>query len=544
MVRIANEKDIYGIYEIIKDAKKLLKESGSDQWQDKDNYPSLDTITSYVRTRSMYVYEENYEIVGCLALCRGIDEAYLEIDGKWLNDDVYFVMHLMAVKNGHYHKGVAKTLIKELSKIAYQENVYNIRIDTKKENIKMTNLLLKMGFVKTGVITLKRDAVIDPLRDAYQLIIDKEMFEDKKEEVNRKKSHPKKMLDFIVKTMNGMAYGLFATLIIGTIIGTIAGMFPSDNFVNAFLMGLSSLLKLLTGVGIGIGIAWSMKLDGLKLISASVAGGVASYFSKIKIWELFGGIGIEEYFKQNTGFTIGDPLSVYLVVIITIILINLILKKKTPVDIIIIPLLTLVISGLISVVICGPVSYITTVIGKFVNEATEYQPLLMGIIISVIMGMALTAPISSAAIAAALNLSGLAGGASVIGCAVQMVGFAVMSRKDNNVGTVLSVGIGTSMLQFKNILKKPIIWLPTIIASAILGPVGIIFFGLKCNSSGAGMGTSGLVGIFGTIEEMGGLQNSWLPILLLLIVLPIILVYIFDVILRKLNIIKKDDLKI
>lgn len=549
MIKIANEKDLFGIYTCIKDAKKMLKESGSDQWQDTDGYPNMETISNLVAARSMYINVEDNEIVGCLALCRGKESNYEEIEGKWLNDEPYYALHLMAVKNGHYHKGVASNLIKEMIKIAYNDQIYNLKADTKAENIPMASLLQKQGFIKTGVINIKREGVLDPKRDAYQLVITEEMVkgESPKEEVETPKKHNpfKGILDFLVKTMNGMAYGLFSTLIIGTIIGTIGGFIPEDNFFNPFLLSLANILKMSTGIGIGLGIAWSLKIDGLKMICACVSGGLAAYFSKIKIWELFTlGGNIGTYFSEKTGFTIGDPLSIYVVVIGTILLMNLILKKKTPVDIIIIPLFSLVIAGAISILVCGPVSYLTTLVGNFVNEATEYQPLLMGILISVIMGMALTAPISSAAIAATLGLSGLAGGASVIGCSVQMLGFAVMSRKDNNIGTVISVGIGTSMLQFKNILKKPIIWLPTIIVSAILGPIGTMVFKLKCNSSGAGMGTSGLVGIFGTIEEMGGIQNSWLPILILLIVAPIVLVFIVDIIFRKLKLIKKDDLKI
>ena len=356
----------------------------------------------------------------------------------------------------------------------------------------------------------------------------------------------KNILDYIIKTMNGMAYGLFSTLIIGTIIGTIGNFFPNGGFINAFLTSISTILKMLTGIGIGLGIAWSLKIDGLKMICASVAGGIAAYFSKIKIWELIPSIidkSCFEYFK-NAGFAVGDPLSIYIVVILTVLLMGIVLKNKTPVDIIIIPMFSLMVASIISIIVCGPVSYITTIVGTFVNEATDYQPFIMGIIISVIMGMALTAPISSAAITATLGLSGLAGGASVIGCCVQMLGFAVMSRKDNNIGTVISIGIGTSMLQFKNILKKPIIWLPTIIVSAILGPIGTCLFKLKCNSVGAGMGTSGLVGIVGTIDEMNGLQNSWLAILLLLIALPIVLVYVCDILFRKFNLIKEEDLKL
>ena len=354
----------------------------------------------------------------------------------------------------------------------------------------------------------------------------------------------KKLLDFIIKTMNGMAYGLFATLIIGTIIGTIASFFNDQSFMAVFLNTLATILKNFTGIGIGLGIAWSLKLDGLKLITACVAGGVAAYMSKVAIWDIFSAESVAAYFASKCLPQPGDPLSVYLVVIITSLLINLVFKKKTPVDIIIIPLFTVVVAMVLSTIICGPVSYVTTAVGNFVNTATDYQPFLMGIIISVVMGMALTAPISSAAIAATIGLSGLAGGASVVGCCVQMLGFAVMSRKDNGIGTVISVGVGTSMLQFKNIVKKPIIWLPTIIVSAILGPIGTCLFKVQCNKAGAGMGTSGLVGIFGTIEEMGGFAPAALSVFVLLIVLPIVLVYGVDLIFRKFNLIKEGDLKI
>lgn len=365
--------------------------------------------------------------------------------------------------------------------------------------------------------------------------------------MNEKKQN--KVLDFVIKTMNGMAYGLFSTLIIGTIIGTVGSFFGEKTLVFAVLNSLAAVLKNLTGIGIGLGIAWSLKLDGLKLITACVAGGVSSYMSGIKIWELFNlsELGYESftnYFSKLSGFKVGDPLTVYIVVIGTVLLMNLVLKKKTPVDIILIPLFTTMVAGLISILIGGPVAYITTAIGNFVNTATELQPFIMGVIISVVMGMALTAPISSAAIAVTIGLTGLAGGAAVVGCCVQMLGFAVMSRKDNNIGTVISVGIGTSMLQFKNILKKPIIWLPTIIVSAILGPIGTCLFKVECVPSGAGMGTSGLVGIIGTIEAMGGFANAALSVFVLLIALPIVLVFITDVIFRHFNLIKENDLKI
>jgi uncharacterized membrane protein len=336
----------------------------------------------------------------------------------------------------------------------------------------------------------------------------------------------KKGLDYIIKTMNGMAYGLFATLIIGTIIGTIGGFFPEKTFVYKSMLDLSVLLKYSTGLGIGLGIAWSLKLDGLKLISAAVAGNVAIYMS------------------GKVGFKIGDPLVVYLVVIATVELSRFVLRKKTPIDIILIPLFSVVVSAIITLLINQPVSYLTTLIGDYVNIATDYQPLIMGVIISVVMGMALTAPISSAAIAIAIGLNGIAGGAAVVGCSVQMIGFAVMSRKDNNIGTVISVGIGTSMLQFKNIIKKPIIWLPTIIVSAILGPIATIVLKTQTSEIGSGMGTSGLVGQISTYQVMGNTLNTWLSIGILQIGAPIVLVLIIDIVFRKYGLIKENDLKI
>ena len=348
---------------------------------------------------------------------------------------------------------------------------------------------------------------------------EKEVIETKEE-----KSIWKKLLDYFVITMNGMAYGLFSTLIIGTIIGTIGSFFNDGTVVYNFLMELSTILKSLMGVGIGIGIAWVLKLEGLKLISAAAAGGIATYMADIP--------------------GLGDPLVVYFVVVITIEALKFVFRKKTPVDIIIIPLFVVLLSALITTLIDGPVSAITSWIGQIVSTATVYQPFIMGVVISVVMGMALTAPISSAAIAIAIGLTGIAGGASVVGCSVQMIGFAVMSRKDNNIGTVLSVAVGTSMLQFKNIAKKPIIWLPTIIVSAILGPLATVVFKTVASPIGAGMGTSGLVGQIDTFDQMGMTTNAWISVIGLQIVAPIVLVYMIDYIFRKTGLIKPGDLKI
>ena len=312
----------------------------------------------------------------------------------------------------------------------------------------------------------------------------------------------KKILDYLVKTFNGMAYGLFSTLIVGTIINTAGELLDIK-----FLTELAVLLKNLTGVGIGIGIAWSLKLEGLRLVAAGIAGGIAS------------------------GLKIGDPMVEYLTVIAAIEVLNLIFRKKTFLDIILIPLASSAVAYGVYLLINEPVSGMMRSLGEFIKWATGAKPFLMGIIIAVVMGMALTAPISSAAIAIAIGLDGLAGGAAVVGCATQMLGFAVMSRKDNNFGTVVSVALGTSMLQFKNILKKPLLWLPPIIASAVLGPLATLVFQTTCTKEGSGMGTSGLVGQIGTFHSMG--DAAWPSIIILQFALPLVLVFLLDVLFRK-----------
>ena len=336
----------------------------------------------------------------------------------------------------------------------------------------------------------------------------------------------RQFIQFLMKTTNGMAYGLFATLIIGTIIGTIGHFFAENSFFYTHLGTLAQVLKYMTGIGIGMGIAMSLKLDGLKMITASVAGAITTFAA------------------SPVGMKIGDPLAIYFVVVLTILLMNVILKKKTPVDIILVPLVGVLISYILAVLITEPISYVTTGVGALVEQATTYQPILMGLIIAVLMGMALTAPISSAAIAMTIPIGALAFGASVVGCSVQMIGFAVMSRKDNSVGVCVSVGIGTSMLQFKNIIRKPLIWLPTIIVSAILGPIATTVLQTQCSNVGAGMGTSGLVGPLQTLATMNYSFAAWLSVGLLMVLLPVLLVWGIDILFRKMNWIIAGDLKI
>ncbi|HHU28821.1 TPA: PTS sugar transporter subunit IIC [bacterium] len=327
-----------------------------------------------------------------------------------------------------------------------------------------------------------------------------------------------RILDYFVKTLNGMAYGLFATLIIGVIIGKIGEIINIDQIIT-----LANAIKAMMPIGIGLGVAWSLNLTGLKLISAGVAGGIAVVSSK-------------------SGSA--DPVVAYLCSLGAIEVSNLVLRKKTPVDIILIPLLYSFVAFAITLLIGTPVANMMNAIGMFIMNATELHPFWMGMVVSLVMGMALTAPISSAAIAISIGLEGLAGGAALAGCCVQMIGFAVMSRKDNDIGVIISVAIGTSMLQFKNILKKPIIWLPTMIVSLIVGPLATLVFKAESTPIGSGMGTSGLVGQFAIVDAMGFTMDAYITIGLLHFVLPFVLVYIVDVIFRKYGLIKKGDLKI
>lgn len=316
------------------------------------------------------------------------------------------------------------------------------------------------------------------------------------------KSKRRVVLNYFIKTLNGMALGLFATLIIGVIIDQMGTLLEIND-----LNDLGSILKSYMGLGIGIGVAWSLGLTGLPLIAGAISGGIAAKISN-------------------------NPMSAYLTTIATIEGLRLILRKKTPVDILLIPLISAFLAFSVAKIIGAPVDYMMSLIGEFINYATAYQPFIMGIIIAVAMGMALTAPISSAAIAISIGLSGIAGGAAVVGCSVQMVGFAVMSRKDNNIGVIISIGIGTSMLQFKNILRKPSIWLPTILVSAILGPISTLVFETKTSLTGSGMGTAGLIGQIGTLNEMGYTTYTFMTILILHFILPILLVFGVDLLFR------------
>ena len=246
---------------------------------------------------------------------------------------------------------------------------------------------------------------------------------------------------FFLTSMNGMVYGLFATLIISVILNQL-GLLLNIQLSETVNLGteitkVSGIVRSFLGVGIGVGIAWALKLQGLKLIGAMVIGGLST----------------------ATGLALrADPLVAYVTTISSLLVVEWIFKNKTPFDIILIPLLSILTGTLFTLLYFQPISSVATAIGEFVNSATTLQPLLMGIAVSVLMGIILTSPFSSAGIAISFGISGLAGGAAVVGCAVHMLGFAVMGRKDNDLGTTISVGLGTSMLQFKNARTSGTYW--------------------------------------------------------------------------------------
>ena len=332
---------------------------------------------------------------------------------------------------------------------------------------------------------------------------------------------------YFIDAMSAMAQGLFASLLIGTIISTLGTQ------LNIPLLDeIGGYAKSAAGPAMAVAIGYALQVPPLVLFSLVAVGGAA-----------------------NTLGGAGGPLAVLVLAIIAAELGKLV-SKKTKVDIIVTPLVT-IFSGCGLAYLFAP--YIGTAassVGNLIMWATTQQPFLMGILVSVIVGVALTLPISSAAICAALGLTGLAGGAAVAGCCAQMVGFAAMSFKENKWSGLISQGLGTSMLQMGNIVKNPRIWIPPTLAAAITGPIATCLFRLQMNGPAvsSGMGTCGLVGQIGVytgwLEEIAAGSRSqitafdWIGMILICFVLPAVLSLVFGQILRKIGWIKEDDLKL
>ncbi|MDE7432152.1 MAG: PTS sugar transporter subunit IIC, partial [Lachnospiraceae bacterium] len=291
--------------------------------------------------------------------------------------------------------------------------------------------------------------------------------------------------------LGGMALGLFSTLIFGTILTQIAKFMSGTPAV--YLNFIASVAKTITGAGIGVGVAAKFKESPLVTVSAAVAGMIGAFPA------MYNSFGTTE-FVISLGKP-GEPLGAFVAAYIAIEIGHLV-SGKTKIDILITPFLS-ILSGSFVGILIGP--YITTFIrwlGEIVNVNVDKHPLVGGMIIAVLMGMILTLPISSAAIGVSMGITGLAAGAATVGCCCQMVGFAVSSFKENKAGGLIAQGVGTSMLQVPNIVRKPTIWLPPILSSAILGPVSSAVLKMVSTPEGSGMGSSGLVGQFAAYDAM------------------------------------------
>lgn len=345
---------------------------------------------------------------------------------------------------------------------------------------------------------------------------------------------------WFIDAFSGMALGLFATLIAGTIFAQIGALVNSggENAVGNLINSVANIAKFMMGAGIGAGIAHSLKCDKLTLFSCIVAGMIGANATG---WlpDLVVTVGV------------GNPIGAYVTSLATAEICSL-YAGKTKLDIILVPLGAMVITGVCIITVCPPITWLIGKIGEGIALATEATPFFMGIIIAVVMGILLTLPTSSAAIWVALA-SGitsdamlLAGGAAVVGCACHMVGFAAMSFKENGWSGVISQGIGTSMLQIPNVMRNPRILLPPVIASAVCGPLSTCLFALKCGATGGGMGTAGLVGVFSTIEYSTDISTAALVfgIILLMFVLPAVICTALTVLFKKLGWIGPDDLKL
>ena len=347
---------------------------------------------------------------------------------------------------------------------------------------------------------------------------------------------------YFIDAMGAMAQGLFCTLLVGTILNTIGQQFHIE-FLNAVIVTIGKgdgavhytiggLCSAMVGPGMAVAIAGALKAPPLVLFSLIPVGFATNYM---------GGAG--------------GPLAVLFVAIVAAEL-GKAVSKETKIDILVTPIVTVLVGVGFAALIAAPVGTAGSAVGQAIMWATELQPFFMGIIVSVVIGVALTLPISSAAICAALGLTGLAGGAAVAGCCAQMVGFAVMSFRENRWGGLAAQGLGTSMLQMGNIVRNPRIWIPPTLAAAITGPVATCLFRLEMNGApvSSGMGTCGLVGQIGVYtgwvnDVASGAKAAvtgmdWLGLVLISFVLPAVLTWLIAIPLRKWGWIKDGDLKL
>lgn len=358
---------------------------------------------------------------------------------------------------------------------------------------------------------------------------------------------------YFIDAFTGMAQGLFCTLIAGTILGQIAS-WCGDNTFAYLLSTIANLAKMMMGVGIGVGIAHKLGAKPLVIFTAAVTGLIGAWAMNIT-----SGTMTADYFSVIYAKGLpGNPIGAYIVALLTVEVAGL-YAGKTKLDIVLVPLGMMVLC-LAGVYIAWPFIKLIDLIAQalvLAIEAGEAVKIIVGIFVAIVMGVLLTMPTSSAAIWVSIATSSvalahpdvfaIAGGAAVAGCSAHMIGFAIASFRENKWSGLISQGIGTSMLQIPNIMKKPIIMVPEIIASAVAGLVAVLL-GLRCNASGGGMGTSGLVGVFGTIDaSMSAGLETWklvLGIILCLFIIPAGVSLGFSELFRKFNLIKLGDQKL
>ncbi len=330
-----------------------------------------------------------------------------------------------------------------------------------------------------------------------------------------------------IEALGAMAQGLFCSLLIGTIMNTIGTQFniPFMNTVGGYASSMA-------GPAMAVAIGFALKAPNLVLFSLVAVGAAA-----------------------NTLGGAGGPLAVLIIAIFAA-EIGKMVSKETKIDLLVTPFVTIFVGVVLSAWWAPGIGAAASAVGKIIMWATELQPFLMGILVSVVVGVALTLPISSAAICAALSLTGLAGGAAVAGCCAQMVGFAVMSFKENRWGGLISQGIGTSMLQMGNIVRNPRIWIPPTLVSAITGPIATCVFKLEMNGPAisSGMGTCGFVGQIGVYtgwvaDVAAGTKAAitafdWIGLVLICFILPGVLTWIAGKFFRKIGWIREGDLKL
>ncbi len=337
-----------------------------------------------------------------------------------------------------------------------------------------------------------------------------------KEFLDKKNVKPSFKL-YLNDTLSAMALGLFSSLLIGLILKTLGEQLAEIldiAYISEFLIDIGDIAMGLMGAAVGAAVAWSLEAPPLVLFSALVMG--------------------------QLGANSGGPAGAFIVALVAT-EIGKLVSKETRADIIVTPAVSIIAGGIFAKLVAPVLHMLMLGLGELVVEATRLHPIPMGIAVSVIVGLVLTAPISSAALCIMLDLSGFAAGAATVGCAAQMIGFAAAGLRENSAGATIAQAIGTSMIQLPNIIKNPWILVPPTVSAAILGPIAIVVFHMENIAIGAGMGTSGLVGQIGTLTCMGFSKTIFLKIILLHIALPAAISYLTAGIMRKAGLIKPGD---